>query len=264
MIEIKLRCNSDMVTIARKYAAGSWQGSEFLLPQEHSLSICVNGAQLVTILCSPSNLHELVVGYLYNEGIIHLAEDIAHLELIEQDTVADVRLWRADFELPQKRILTSGFGGGVSFSDSVNGLHVGSGRPIYPEEIFLSMRGMLDTAQFYHSSGGVHCSALCENGSVLVACEDIGRHNTFDKLCGICLSKGIDMRGKILTITGRISSEMLRKAAKMQIPIVASLTSPTDRAVSLARDVNITLTGYVRGDSFNLYTGFDRIIQNTA
>ena len=92
---------------------------------------------------------------------------------------------------------------------------------------------------------------------------DIGRHNTLDKVAGECLAHGISMRERILLTTGRVSIEMLGKAARMQVPIVASLNSPTHLAVKLAREWRITLIGYARGTSMHVYTGCQRILAPT-
>ena len=89
--------------------------------------------------------------------------------------------------------------------------------------------------------------------------EDIGRHNTLDKIMGECLLRKISTKNKILLTSGRVSSEMTRKAAKMQVPVIASLTSPTHLAVTLAHDLDITLAGYVRGTHFTVYSRPDRL-----
>lgn len=108
-------------------------------------------------------------------------------------------------------------------------------------------------------TGGIHTSALCNDEGVIVLGKDIGRHNTLDKIMGECLLRKISTKDKILLTSGRVSSEMMRKAAKMQVPVIASLTSPTRLAVTLAHDLDMTLVGYVRGSQFTVYSRPDRL-----
>jgi FdhD protein len=121
------------------------------------------------------------------------------------------------------------------------------------------MRQLLENAMSYNLSGGIHTSAICSGSGILAMAEDIGRHNTLDKLLGECLLRQISTRDKIILTSGRVSSEMLRKAARMQVPIVVSLTSPTDQAVRLARETGITLTGYARGNHLTVYSKPERL-----
>jgi FdhD protein len=108
-------------------------------------------------------------------------------------------------------------------------------------------------------AGGTHTAGLSDGERLLAVCEDIGRHNTIDKLCGACLQAGLSSRGRLLLCTGRISSDMLRKAARMGCPVVASRTTPTSMAVELAQAWKITLAGYVRGQSISVFTYPHRI-----
>lgn len=108
-------------------------------------------------------------------------------------------------------------------------------------------------------SGGVHASALSDTKNLLVLTEDIGRHNTLDKIQGECLLRGLSTRDRLLLSTGRVSSEMLLKAAKMQVPVVVSRHSPTGSAISLARDLGIALVGYAHGSRLSVYSHPERL-----
>ena len=101
----------------------------------------------------------------------------------------------------------------------------------------------------------MHGAALADATRLLVVAEDVGRHNAVDKVKGEALQRGIPTEDRILLSTGRVSSEMLLKAARMGVPIVASRTSPTEMAVALAEQLNVTVCGYVRADTFNIYAG---------
>ena len=113
--------------------------------------------------------------------------------------------------------------------------------------------------ELYRLSGGVHASALSDTKNLLVVAEDIGRHNTLDKIQGECLLRGLSTRDRLLLSTGRVSSEMLLKAARMQVPVVVSRHSPTGRAISLARDLGIALVGYARGSRLSVYSHPERL-----
>ena len=105
----------------------------------------------------------------------------------------------------------------------------------------------------------MHTSALSDGQRLLVVAEDVGRHNTLDKIRGECLQRGIPTADNILLTTGRISSEMLRKAADMEVPVVVSRTSPTSLSLDLAETWDITLIGYVRGRRMRVYSGSWRL-----
>ena len=242
-----------------KYVAGKWQQISLSVPKEMAFTIFINSQELVTILCTPFKLNCLVLGYLLGEGIIADMKDIASMRVCEDDALADVKLHQINFVLPQKRILTSGCGGGVSLNTNMGASKIKTDICVAPTQILQLMRYMLESAQLYNLTGGIHTSALCNDKSVMVVGEDIGRHNTLDKIMGECLLRKISMKDKILLTSGRVSSEMMRKAAIMQVPVIASLTSPTQLAVTLARDLDITLSGYVRGSHLTVYTRPDRL-----
>ena len=242
---------------SHKFIDGKWQETILSVPKELPLTIYINSIELVTILCSPIKLNCLVLGYLYAEGLIQNMKDIASMRVCEDDATADVQLNKQDIILPQKKVLTSGCGGGISFN--INSPKMNSDIKIAPEKILLLMRKLVESASTYTLSGGIHTSALCDENDIIAIAEDIGRHNTLDKLIGECLLRKLSTAGKILVASGRVSSEMIRKAAIMQTPIIASLTSPTERAVVLASQVGITLIGYARGKHLTVYTQPERL-----
>jgi FdhD protein len=241
----------------RKFMDGKWQEATLSVPKELPFTIYIKGVELVTILCSPTKLNCLVLGYLYFEGIIKDLKDVASMRVCEDDAMVDVILNTSDFVLPKKKILTSGCGGGISFN--TGSPKMDSDIRIKPEQVLNLMRLLVESASSYNLSGGIHTSALCDSSGILAIAEDIGRHNTLDKLIGECLLRKMSSAGKILTASGRVSSEMIRKAAVMQTPVISSLTSPTERAVLLARDLGITLVGYARGNHLTVYSRPERL-----
>ena len=222
--------------------------------REQPLTIYVNGERFLTLLCSPFKLEALVVGYLWMEKVIGGLEEIASLDVSEVDGRADVTLTRPA-ELPTERILTSGCGGGITFRiDPRLFSRLDSRLKVKPAQLSARLKDLFAEAVHYRASRGIHGAALTDGEKLLVIAEDVGRHNAVDKVKGECLVRGIPTVDRILLSTGRVS-EMLLKAARMGAPLVASRTSPTEMAVGLAEQLGITVVGYLRSDSLNLYAG---------
>ena len=223
--------------------------------REQPLTIYVNGVRFVTLLCSPMQLEALVVGYLWMEKIIQEADDIVTLGVTPVDGRADVTL-RTAVELPTERILTSGCGGGITFRiDHRLFPPVRSRLRVPAAVIWPRMKDLFAAGVHYRESRGIHGAALADASGLVVMAEDVGRHNAVDKVKGEALRAGTPTEDLMLLSTGRVSSEMLLKAARMGVPLVASRTSPTEMAVRLAEQLNVTVCGYVRPDGLNVYAG---------
>jgi FdhD protein len=223
--------------------------------REQPLTVYVNGERFLTLLCSPMQLEALVVGYLWMEQVITALGEIVGLEISEVDGRAAVTLTRP-VALPTERVLTSGCGGGITFRidhrlfpKRPSSLRVPAGA------LAERMKDLFAAAVHYQRSRGIHGAALSDGERLLIVAEDVGRHNAVDKVKGEALLQGIPTEDLILLSTGRISSEMLLKAARMGVPLVASRTSPTEMAVGLAEQLDITVCGYVRPGSLDLYCG---------
>ena len=223
--------------------------------REQPLTLYVNGSRFLTLLCTPVKLEALVVGYLWMEMVIVDVGEIASLDVSPVDGRVDVSLTHP-VTLPTERILTSGCGGGITFRiDHRLFPPLRSSLQVSAAELTARMRDLFASALLYKASRGIHGAALADADRVLLVAEDVGRHNAVDKIKGEALLRGIPTADRILLSTGRVSSEMLLKAARMGVPIVASRTSPTEMAVGLAEQLNITVCGYVRPDGLNLYAG---------
>ncbi|MBU2611943.1 MAG: formate dehydrogenase accessory sulfurtransferase FdhD [Chloroflexi bacterium] len=129
-----------------------------------------------------------------------------------------------------------------------------------PEKIGHLMDLLLSVQSLYRETGGVHTSALSDGEKILIAAEDIGRHNTLDKIAGRCLLENIWPEERILLTTGRISSEMLQKAARLGASMLISRTSPSSLSIEMAEAWDVTLIGYARRDRFNVYAHAERIV----
>jgi FdhD protein len=223
--------------------------------REQPVTVWVNGERFLTLLCTPVMVEALVVGYLWMEKVVGGLDEIARLEVSAVDGRADVTLTHP-VELPTERILTSGCGGGITFRiDHRLFPRLHSDLRVRPEQLAEQMKALFGAAVNYQRSRGIHGAALSDGTRLLIVAEDVGRHNAVDKVKGEALLRGIPTEDRILLSTGRVSSEMLLKAARMGVPIVASRTSPTEMAVALAEQLNVTVCGYVRPESLNLYAG---------
>jgi FdhD protein len=223
--------------------------------REQPLSVYVNGDKFLTLLCSPMMLEALVVGYLWMEKVIADVTEIVDLQISPVDGRAEVTLGHA-VTLPTERILTSGCGGGITFRiDHRLFPRLDSPVRVRPAELGDRMKDLFGAAVHYQRSRGIHGAALADRERLLLVAEDVGRHNAVDKIKGEALLRGIPTEDRLLLSTGRISSEMLLKAARMGVPVVASRTSPTEMAVALAEQLGVTVCGYVRPDGLNVYAG---------
>jgi len=242
------------------YYDAEWRPVRGVVPVEEVITLHVNGQPLVSLMCTPTQLEELALGFLFNEGLIEEPDEVALLELCGGGGCVDVWL-EHDVETPQLHVITSGCSGGVTFEDVTSAYHrVKSDARITPQQVTQLMREFSQVTALYRRAGGIHGAALAEGERLLCAAEDVDRHNTLDKIAGICLRQGQPMQDRVLLTTGRLSSEMVNKVARMGIPIVVSFTSPTSLSVQLAQAWGVTLIGYTRRRSFRVYAGAERVV----
>jgi FdhD protein len=232
---------------------------------EKPVTLFLNGQEVVTLLATPEKLAELAVGFMLVEGWL---KENKPVQKIEVDPKGIVRVWAKDRnplapKLFLKRTITSGCGRGTIFHnvlDSLGAQKIRSAKKISPSQIFILMQQMNERSFLYQKSGSVHGAALADGKKIRIFCEDIGRHNAVDKVFGDAFLKEIPVSGKILLTTGRVSSEILVKAVKRRIPFLLSYSGPTDLAIDLARQIGITLIGYIRGNRMRIYSHGERVM----
>ncbi len=231
---------------------------------EAGLCVHVNGQEWVRLMCSPHSVEDLVVGFLYLEGVIRTPEDIAVLEVTGNRRCVDVWLRYSVPELPRRATITSGCGGGVTFEREETTFSVGEDPfTLSPDTIAALMQELYQAARAYQQARGIHAAGLSDGERLLFVAEDVGRHNAVDRVCGQALCARALDQCKVLLTTGRISSEMARKAARMQVPVLASRTSPTEFAVRLAERWGMTVIGYVRRHHLRVYSHPRRVMGET-
>ncbi len=237
-----------------QFSKGKFGQSEIHVVTEVPFRILVDGAELATMMCTPVKLRALALGFLAFERFIDSMDDVVSIDVDEEEVEAYIQL-KKPIEKIQRRIFTSGCGGGVTFHlDYHDYPPVRTERTLDPNTVPSLVQDLHAASDLYHQSRGIHTAAISNGESLIAVAEDVGRHNALDKLRGETLEKGIDTRDHILISTGRISSEMLRKAARMNTPFVLSRTSPTSLSIAVAKRLGITLIGYVRRDKYNVYS----------
>ena len=244
-----------------KYEFRKWEPQDAQTIVETPVSLTVNGQVWLTFMCTPVDLEAMAVGFLYNEGIIETMEEVADVHVCEHGDNVDIWLNRS-VEQPTSWRRTSGCTGGITAVDALARVDIsfdGEQPQVRPEAIGQLVEQLFESQSLYRETGGVHTSALSDGENIVLVAEDIGRHNTLDKIAGLCLMKNIQPQTRILITTGRISSEMLQKAARLKVPILISRTSPSSLSIEMAERYGITLIGYARTHRFNVYTDLQRI-----
>lgn len=255
---------AERFSILRLTKEGEQSNMEDLVAREFPVTIVLNNEELVTLLCSPSNLDYLAAGFLSSEGFLKSREEINNITVDDRRGVVRVETREEvdrDTGALFKRIISSGCGRGASFYSAadVNSQKVESTTEISTGEIFALANEFQHGSQLYLNTGGVHSAALCDRQSILLFAEDIGRHNAIDKIFGECLLKDMPTRDRIIISSGRITSEILHKVAKKGIPIIISVSQPTNLGVRIADNLGITLVCSVKGRRMNVFTNSWRV-----
>lgn len=228
---------------------------------EKPVSLTVNGKAWLTLMCTPIHLEALALGFLFNEGFIKSMDEVVDVHPCENGENIDVWLTHS-VKQPKNWRKTSGCTGGVTSQTESRPqtARQANGACVTPAQVTALAAKLFESQDLYKQTGGVHTSALSDGEEIVLAAEDIGRHNTLDKIAGLYLMHKPALAHKILLTTGRISSEMIQKAAKIGASIVISRTSPSSLSVQIAEGEGITLIGYARRDRFTVYAHPHRIL----
>jgi FdhD protein len=236
--------------------------------EESPLQLFVNNTFWATILCSPTNLRELAVGHLLSEGIVKSIDEIEEVILKETENTCIVKLKpgikvedRIGISRLHARVITSACGSGSPYQYMGKTPKVESNLTVKAQVIFDSVNQLNFKAEGFRQTGGLHVAAIYkDDGSLVALAEDVGRHNAVDKVIGMAALNKVDFDGCFLALSGRISGDVAFKAAKVGLPIVASLAAALSSGITTAEASNVTLAGFVRGKRLNIYTVPERII----
>lgn len=234
--------------------------------EEKPLYIFLNRTHLATILCTPESLKELAIGHLISEGILKSIEEIEEISL--EEAVCRIKLTK-DVDLDKRlrllktysRIITSVCGSRMPYKPLYKIHKIRSSLRIRAETVHDTVNQLNFIAGIFRKTGGVHAAAIAKkDGSIIASAEDVGRHNAVDKVIGMSLMTGINLRECFLVLSGRLSGDVVTKAARVGMPLIASLAAAIDTGIITARDVRLTLVGFARGKRLNVYSCPERII----
>jgi FdhD protein len=249
-------------------SAGNAQKTTDFVAEEKPLHIFLNRTRYVTIFCSPSNLKELAIGHVISEGTVKSIEEIERVDLKEEEGVCRISL-KPDVKLDERlklsqhfsRVIFSACGSKTPYQPAVRLAKIQSGLKVKAETVSNCVNRLNFIAETFRKTGGVHVAAIYHSDGTLVTfAEDIGRHNAVDKVIGSCILQEIDFGDCFLALSGRLTGDIVLKAAKTGLPIVASLAAAVDTGIVVAKDVELTLVGFVRGRRMNIYSFPERIL----
>jgi len=236
--------------------------------EEFPVALVFNGISHAVMMTTPRDLEAFAVGFALTEGIVGAASDIFDIELAMHENGAEVRLriaQEAFLLLKQRRRSLAGRTGcGVCGLESLALLDLAPaplapvpGRAeILPEAVWRAARDLPARQPLMRETGGIHAAAWCApDGGVLRVMEDVGRHNALDKLIGQLALARADLRQGFVFMSSRASYELVRKAARMQIPALATISAPTSLAIGIARQAGMRLLSFCRRDSLSEFAG---------
>jgi FdhD protein len=240
--------------------------------EEKPLHIFLNHVHYVTILCSPTSLRELAVGHLLSEGLLKSVDEISELNVrrtgkcqvrLKKGVDAEKRIHAAQ---PFARLVSTTCGLTDYWPlprlvDRLGLRRLQTGFRVRADVVLKSTRRLNTIAETFRRTGGVHVAALYAVGGKLVShAEDVGRHNAADKVIGSCALRRRDLSKCFLASSGRLTGDIVLKAARMKIPVVSSLAAATDSGIEVAKRTGVTLVGFVRGQRMNVFAFPERII----
>ncbi|KJL05411.1 formate dehydrogenase accessory sulfurtransferase FdhD [Priestia aryabhattai] len=254
-----------------KFKNGEMESVEDKIVTEFPVTVKINEEEFVTMVCSPQYIEDMVIGYLASEGVIREYKDIKNIWVQEKEGYVHVTIDKLNpyFQnLQNKRYITSCCGasrqGFVFINDALTAKKMNDILvELSIKDCFQLMNKLQQSAATFQETGGVHNAAICDKNGFMLSRMDIGRHNALDKLYGYCLKNHISIRDKVVVFSGRISSEILLKVAKIGCEIVLSKSAPTELALNLAEELRITTVGFIRNDSLNIYTCPERILRES-
>ncbi len=244
-------------------AASRIEEKKDLVARETPVHLFLGSIHLVSILSSPAKLKELVVGHLLGEGLVNSVDDIAKIAFEENRCYVTLRKTdTAEHTIVSRsfsRLIVSSCGtvGYRSLSELLDQIELKSLArwQMKADTILHCIKKLNSLGEIFKQTGGVHVAALFHRDGELVSlAEDVGRHNAVDKVIGEAALRSEDMNVCFLALSGRMTGDIVLKAARVGMPIVASLAAAVDSGLEVARKTGITLIGFVRGNRMNVYT----------
>jgi FdhD protein len=257
-------------TVGRKVWRGDSASDDTRsIPEETAVALTYNGGTYAVMMATPQNLRDFAVGFSLSEGIVQSPDEIGSLDIVELDDGIELRMWLAQSKAgslsERRRQIAGPTGCGLCGIDSIAeavrpAAIVGPGRSFSPRQIMTAMRSLPPLQPINIETRAVHAAAFWTPGRGIVALrEDVGRHNTLDKLAGALALEKMSASDGMVLLTSRVSVEMVQKAAEMGAPLMVAVSAPTALAVRMAEAAGITLAAIARADGFEVFTHPDRI-----
>jgi FdhD protein len=226
---------------------------------EDSINLLVNGTRVASLTITPRDLEAYAYGYLICEGIVSGIDAITEVHVDYPDIFAEVSSFSREISPSQTEIRSSGCVG-IKTTWAALKEPLGEGITLDLQTLFNGMRSINERASLWKTTGGTHCAVILDqSGNVRSAIEDMGRHNAVDKAVGTALLDGVDLSRCFMVCTGRLPAGMVAKAYRAGISVFASNTAPFSTGICLARQINMTLAGFVRPPRAMIYSVPERI-----
>ena len=234
---------------------------------EHPLTLYVDKRELVTLMTLGAAPEALAIGFLRNQRLVESIDEIDSVQVDWEVNAVVVTTFNGlkDLEAKtEKRTATTGCGQGTVFGDlmaDIENIRLADDMRVTEETLFGLLNAVRVHESIYKQAGAVHGCALAKGSEILTFVEDVGRHNAVDAIAGWMWLEGIDGRDKIFYTTGRLTSEMVIKAAQMQIPVLVSRSGLTKMGHEVAEKVGITMIGRAVNKHYLLFTGAHRLVK---
>ncbi|MGR3323140.1 MAG: formate dehydrogenase accessory sulfurtransferase FdhD [Pseudooceanicola sp.] len=239
------------------------------LPEEMPVAVTVNGTTLAVMMASPADLEDFAIGLCLGEGVIAAPDEAEEVSILHHDRGIEARLWvpeaRAEALAARRRAMAGPVGCGLCGIDSLEEAaravpRVTADLRLDPDEVAGATAGLRARQPLHDRARAVHAAGLMRPGQgVVLAREDVGRHNALDKVIGAARRAGLPMAEMAAVLTSRVSVEMVQKSAMAGIPAIIAVSAPTTLALQVAEAAGITLVTSARGEGFDLWTHGDRI-----
>lgn len=239
------------------------------VPAERAVAISIGGSTHAVMMATPAEIEDLGIGLVLNERIVDRIDEIDDVDIVETEAGTDcqVRLVpaRAETYVARRRQMTGPVGCGLCGVESLELAgrvlpEVTAGERVAPERLVRAMDEMSAEQTLSRQTRAVHAAAFHDrDGSMIVLREDVGRHNALDKVAGHLARNGIDPASGFITITSRVSVELIQKAAVMGCGLIAAISAPTELAIAEAEAAKVTLVAILRGAEFEIFTSPERI-----
>jgi FdhD protein len=259
---------------AARWRDGSTSEVEEQLAVEEPLEIRLAGRRFTLTMRTPGNDEELAAGFLFAEGFIDNASELGEIRRVRGrkgipepnaiDVVLNVPAEGLRTRLKRNFVMSSSCG--VCGKTSIDSIRRRVSPPsdsarVAPAVLLKLAAAIRESQRVFQATGGLHAAAIFDlDGTMLAIREDVGRHNAVDKVVGYALAHAmIPLAHHVMMVSGRLSFEIVQKAAAAGVPILAAVSAPSSLAVELAEEIGTTLVGFLRDGSFNIYTRPDRI-----